>query len=91
MSTLQKLRGAPFHRMPLLGRTLTLYGPGARRGGLVALATVLLFNLPWRLIPAVGEALQPAMAVMGFYGAATLIGSLTDPGLDETSAARRWL
>ena len=49
MLTLQKLRGDSMLRVPTLGRTLTLYRQGGRLALSSFLATVVLFNLPWRL------------------------------------------
>ena len=57
MSMLQKLRGDLMLRVPILGRTLTLYRQGARLALFSFFATVVLCNLPWRLIPTVGEIL----------------------------------
>ncbi|MDP9993918.1 hypothetical protein J2W28_004381 [Variovorax boronicumulans] len=89
MSTLHKLRGALMLRVPVLGRTLTLYRQGARSALFSFLATVVLCNLPWRLIPAVGEILQMLVAAFGFYFSAALIGSLTPDDVDADTASRR--
>lgn len=91
MSTLQKLRGDPLLKTPMLGRTLTFYRQGARLGLLAFIATVVLLNLPWHLIPAVGEMLQMLVAAVGFYLSAAWAGSLTPDGVDAETASRRWL
>uniref|UniRef100_UPI00104C878A hypothetical protein n=1 Tax=unclassified Variovorax TaxID=663243 RepID=UPI00104C878A len=88
MSTLQKLRGDSMLRVPTLGRTLTLYRQGGRLALFSFLATVVLFNLPWRLIPAVGEILQMLVAAVGFYFSAVLLGSLTPNDADADTASR---
>jgi hypothetical protein len=91
MSTLQKLRGDLMLRVPTLGQTLTLYRQGARLALFSFFATVVLCNLPWRLIPTVGEILQVLVAAVGFYFSAALIGSLTPNDVDADTASRRWL
>lgn len=91
MSTLQKFRGDSMLKVPLLGRTLTLYRQGAWLALFLFLATMSLCNLPWRLVPAVGEILQLLIAVVGFYLSAALIGSFTANDVDTATASRRWL
>ncbi|MDQ0073355.1 hypothetical protein J2W34_005163 [Variovorax boronicumulans] len=91
MSTLQKFRGDSTLRTPMLGRTLTLYRQGAWFALFSFLATVVLFNLPWRLIPVAGEILQMLVAAVGFYLSAALIGSLAPNDVDAETASRRWL
>ena len=71
MSILRNLRGQPRAHIPMLGQTLTLY----RQGLLVGLLTVVLLTLPWSWIPGIGPALQALTGCIGFYMAATLIGS----------------
>lgn len=78
-------------RVPTLRRTLTLYRQGARLALFSFFATVVLCNLPWRLIPAVGEILQMLVAAVGFYLSAALISSLTPNDVDADTASRRWL
>ncbi|CAN5495731.1 hypothetical protein BH10PSE18_BH10PSE18_08560 [soil metagenome] len=91
MTTLQQLRGDSMLRVPTLRRTLTLYRQGARLALFSFFATVVLCNLPWRLIPAVGEILQMLVAAVGFYLSAALISSLTPNDVDADTASRRWL
>lgn len=91
MTTLQQLRGDPMAKVSILGRTLTLYGQGAGLGMFLFVATVVLSNLSWRLIPAVGEILQMLLAAIGFYLSAALIGSFTANGVDTKRASRSWL
>lgn len=91
MSTLQKLRGDSMLRIPALGRTLTLYRHGARLALFSFAATSVLCNLPWRVIPAVGEILQMLVVSVGFYFSAALLGSLTPNDVDADTASRRWL
>lgn len=91
MLTLQALRGEPMCSLPLRGRTLTLYRQGTWWGLFSAFATFVLFNLPWHLVPSVGEILQPLVAAIGFYLSAALMGSLAAHGVDAHSASRRWL
>lgn len=91
MTTLQKLRGTSMLRVPTLGRTLTIYRQGARLGLFSFVATVVLYNLPWRLIPAAGETLQVLVTAAGFYLSATLSSSLTPNDVDVDSASQRWL
>lgn len=91
MTTLQRFRGDSMLRVPMLGRTLTLYRRGASFALFSFFATVLLFNLPWHVIPAVGGILQLLVGGLGFYFSAALIGSLTPNDLDGDTASRRWL
>lgn len=91
MSTLQELRGHSMLRVPTLGCTLTLYRKGARLAFLSFVVTVVLCNLPWHLIPAVGEMLQMLVAAVGFYLSATLFSSFTPNDVDADSASQRWL
>lgn len=91
MSTLQRLRGDSMLRVPTLGRTLTLYRQGARLALFSCVATVVLCNLPWRLVPVVGEILQMLVAAVGFYLSAALIGSLTPNDVNADTASQRWL
>lgn len=90
MSILQKLRGDPKVEIPLWGRKLTIYRQGAQLGLFSFVATVVLFNLPWRWIPGLGEILQMLFATVGFYLSAALIGSLTPKGLGAEISSRRW-
>lgn len=91
MTTLQKLRGNSMLRVPTLGRTLRIYRQGARLGLFSFVATVVVYNLPWRLIPAAGETLQMLVTTAGFYLSAALSGSLTPNDVDVDSASQRWL
>ncbi|MGJ7511812.1 hypothetical protein [Variovorax sp. GT1P44] len=90
MSTLQKHRGEPKIKVPTLGRTLTIYRQGARIGLFSVMATLVLFNLPWRLIPVVGEILQLLVAAVGCYLSVALMSSLTPNDMDADTAATRW-
>lgn len=91
MSTLQKLRGDPKIEIPIGGRTLTIYKQGTRAGLFSLVATVVLFNLPWRWIPGLGDILQMLVVAVGFYLSAALIGSFTPAAVDAESSSRRWL
>ncbi|MGJ7558472.1 hypothetical protein ACSFBI_31190 [Variovorax sp. RB3P1] len=91
MSALQKLRGDSMLRVPTLGRTLTLYRQGGRLALFSFFATAMLCNLPWHLIPAVGEILQMLVAAVGFYFSAALMGSITPDDVDADTSSRRWL
>ncbi|MGJ7545275.1 hypothetical protein [Variovorax sp. LT1R16] len=90
MSTLQKLRGDPKTEIPMGSRTLTIYTQGARLGLFSFVATVVLFNLPWRWIPGMGDILQALVAAVGFYLSAALIASLTPTPMDAATSSRRW-
>lgn len=90
-SVLRRLRGEALCKVPMLGQTLTLYRQGALCDLFVGLATVVLFNLPWRWIPHVGDVLQLLVAVAGFYLAAALMGARAPDGMDAEKAASRWL
>ncbi|WP_219215772.1 hypothetical protein [Variovorax boronicumulans] len=90
MTTLQKLRGDPRIEIPLRGRTLTIYGQGARLGLFSFVATVVLFNLPWHWIPGLGDVLQALVAAAGFYLSAALIGSLRPTAMDAETSSRPW-
>jgi hypothetical protein len=91
MSTLQKLREDSMLRVATLGRTLKLYRQGARLALFLFLATVVLCNLPWRLIPAVGELLQMLVVAVGFYFSAARMGSLTPNDVDADTVSRHRL
>ena len=77
--------------VPCLGQKLTLYRRGFGFGSFVALVTLALFNLPWRLIPGVVPFLPLAIAVVGCYLAAALMASRAPVDLDPELAAARWL
>ncbi|MBO9642979.1 MAG: hypothetical protein J7603_07620 [Pseudacidovorax sp.] len=91
MTTLQRFRGDAMLRVPMLGRTLTLYRRGAWFALFCFFATVLLCKLPWHLIPGVGGILQLLVAAIGFYLSAALVSSLTPNDVDGDTASRRWL
>lgn len=91
MTTLQKLRGDPRIQIPMGRRKLTIYRQGGRAGLFSFVATVVLFNLPWRWIPGLGDILQMLVVAVGFYFSAALIGSFTPAAVDAESSSRRWL
>jgi len=91
MSMLRRLRGEPRTTLPLLGAKLTLYRQGSSLALFVALATFVLFNLPWHLVPVAGALLQPLTAAVGAYLTATLMASRTPMDMGTDDAAARWL
>lgn len=91
MSTFHKLRGDPRIEVPLWGRKLTIYRQGARLGLFSFVATAVLFSVPWRWVPGMGDILQASVAAVGFYLSAALIGSLTPTAMDAETSSRCWL
>jgi hypothetical protein len=91
MSILRALRGAPMVTLPVLGQNLTLYRKGSKFGLSVGVATVVLFQLPFRLLSDAGQLLQLLIAACGFCLAATLVASRGPAGVREKDVAKRWL
>lgn len=91
MSLLQRLRGEVLQQVPCLGQTLFLYKQGFLLGILAALATLILFNLPWHFVPYAGQAIQLVIALVGSYASANLMGARAPNGCAPEVAARRWI
>lgn len=91
MSILKRLRGEPRSTMPFLGQTLTFYRQGVQLGLFTGLATFVVFNLPWHLLPAGGQIFQGLTTVVGCYLAAAVMASRAPAEIDPEDAAARWL